>query len=118
MAVVKPFKALRPAKEVADLVASVPYDVVNTLEAKELADDNPFSFLRVTRSEIELPESTDVYSPEVYKKANENLLKLKKEGTLQADSEEHYYLYKLEMNGHTQVGIAAAFSVDLTLWDG
>ena len=112
MAVVKPFKALRPAKEVADLVASVPYDVVNTLEAKELADDNPFSFLRVTRSEIELPESTDVYSHEVYKKANENLLKLQKEGTLQADSEEHYYLYKLEMNGHTQVGIAAAFSID------
>ena len=112
MAAVKPFKALRPAKEVADLVASVPYDVVNTLEAKELADDNPLSFLRVTRSEIELPDNTDVYSTDVYKKAKENLLKLQKEGKLQSDSEEHYYLYKLEMNGHTQVGIAAAFSID------
>ncbi|MGB8319632.1 MAG: DUF1015 family protein [Ignavibacteriaceae bacterium] len=112
MALVKPFKALRPAKEVANLVASVPYDVVNTQEAKELADNNPLSFLRVTRAEIELPESTDVYSHEVYKKANENLLKLQKEGKLQSDSEDHYYLYKLEMNGHTQVGIAAAFSID------
>ncbi|MEJ2615850.1 MAG: DUF1015 domain-containing protein, partial [Ignavibacteriaceae bacterium] len=112
MAVVKPFKALRPMKVVADLVASVPYDVVNTHEAKELADDNPLSFLRVTRSEIELPEDTDVYSPEVYKKANENLLKLQKEGKLQLDNEEYYYLYKLEMNGHTQVGIAAVFSID------
>jgi len=112
MAFVKPFKALRPTKEVAELVASVPYDVVNTQEAKELADDNPLSFLRVTRSEIELPESTDVYSPDVYNKANENLLKLQKEGKLQSDSEEHYYLYKLEMNGHTQIGIAAAFSID------
>ena len=112
MAFVKPFKALRPTKEVAELVASVPYDVVNTQEAKELADDNPLSFLRVTRSEIELPESADVYSPDVYNKANENLLKLQKEGKLQSDSEEHYYLYKLEMNGHMQIGIAAAFSID------
>jgi uncharacterized protein (DUF1015 family) len=112
MAVVKPFKALRPTKEVADIIASVPYDVVNTHEAKELADDNPLSFLRVTRSEIELSDNTDVYSTDVYKKAKENLLKLQKERKLQSDSEEHYYLYKLEMNGHTQVGIAAAFSID------
>lgn len=112
MAVVKPFKALRPQKEIAHLVASVPYDVVNTEEAKELAEDNPDSFLRVTRAEIELPETTDIYAPEVYKKADENLQKLQKEGKLKFDTEEHYYLYRLEMNGHSQIGIAAAFSID------
>ena len=112
MAVVKPFKALRPQKEIAHLVASVPYDVVNREEAKELVEDNPDSFLRVTRAEIELPETTDVYAPEVYKKANENLRELQKEGKLILDAEEHYYLYRLEMNGHSQIGIAAAFSVD------
>ncbi len=112
MAIVKPFKALRPKKGIAGLIASVPYDVVSTQEAKELADENPFSFLRVTRAEIELPDTTDIYSQEVYKKAYDNLLKLQKEGNLQSDNEEHYYLYKLEMNGHTQIGIAAAFSID------
>ena len=112
MAVVKPFKALRPQKEIAHLVASVPYDVVNTEEAKELAEDNPDSFLRVTRAEIELPDNTDIYSAEVYKKAEKNLEKFQKESKLIKDAEEHYYLYRLEMNGHTQVGIAAAFSID------
>ena len=112
MAVVKPFKALRPSKEIAELVASVPYDVVSTEEARELAKDNPLSFLRVTRSEIELPEDTDIYSQEVYKKADENLRDLQKKGNLRLDNEEHYYLYKLEMQGHTQIGIAAAFSID------
>jgi uncharacterized protein (DUF1015 family) len=112
MAIVKPFNALRPAKKNAWLVASVPYDVVDKEEAREFAKDNPLSFLRVTRSEIELSESIDVYSQDVYNKAKENLEKLRKEAPLNLDDEKHFYLYKLEMNGHVQVGIAAAFSID------
>jgi uncharacterized protein (DUF1015 family) len=112
MAVVKPFKALRPAKESAAQVASVPYDVVDKDEAKKLADNNPLSFLRVTRSEIELTDNTDPYSPEVYKRAEENLEKLTNDAPLIKDNEAHYYLYRLEMDGHIQTGIAAAFSVD------
>ena len=112
MAVVKPFKALRPKKEIGELVASVPYDVVDKEEAREYVKDNPLSFLRVTRAEIELPDEIDVYSKEVYEKAKENFERLRKEAPLKIDEEEHYYLYRLEMNGHAQVGIAAAFSVD------
>ena len=112
MAVVKPFKALRPKKEIAELVASVPYDVVDKEEAKEFAKDNPLSFLRVTRAEIELPDGVDVYSTGVYEKAKENLERLRKGAPLKIDEEEHYYLYRLEMNGHAQVGIAAVFSID------
>jgi uncharacterized protein (DUF1015 family) len=112
MAVIKPFKALRPTKQSADKVASVPYDVVSTEEAKEIAEGNPLSFLRVTRSELELDINTDPYSPEVYGKAKENLDKLIKSAPLQVDDKEHLYIYRLIMNGRPQVGIAATFSVD------
>ncbi|MCL5030792.1 MAG: DUF1015 family protein [Bacteroidetes bacterium] len=112
MAVIKAFKALRPTKDSADKVASVPYDVVNTEEAKQLAEENPLSFLRVTRSEIELKENIDPYSPEVYKKAKENLQRLISQAPLKVDESEHFYLYRLEMEGRAQIGIAAAFSVD------
>ena len=112
MAIVKPFKALRPGKETAGKVASVPYDVVDKEEAQEFAKDNPLSFLRVTRAELELPDNTDAYSHEVYQKAKVNLEKLQKEAPLKIDNEKHFYLYRLEMNGHAQVGVAAAFSVD------
>ncbi len=112
MAVIRPFKALRPSKDKAQIVASVPYDVVNKDEAKEQAKGNPLSFLRVTRSEIELNNGVDAYSKEVYKKAKENLDRLKKEAPLIADDVPHFYLYRLEMNGRAQVGIAATFSVD------
>lgn len=112
MAIIRPFKALRPAKEVAHLVASVPYDVVNREEAAELAKDNPINFLRVTRSEIELPKETDPYSEEVYKKAAENLKRLKKEAPLIQDEKSKFYVYKLVMGEQSQAGIAATFSVD------
>ena len=112
MAIVKPFKALRPEKKAAGLVASVPYDVVDKEEAREFANNNPLSFLRITRSEIELPDNTDVYSNKVYVKAKENLERLQKEAPLIIDEEKHFYLYRLEMNGHSQVGIAAVFSID------
>ncbi len=112
MALIRPFKALRPTKQNAHLVASVPYDVINTEEAKELAKDNPLSYLHITRSEIALPNNIDVYSNEVYLKAKENLDKLIKEAPLVLDDAPHFYLYRLIMNGRAQTGIAATFSVD------
>ncbi|MBM4172451.1 MAG: DUF1015 domain-containing protein [Ignavibacteria bacterium] len=112
MAVIRPFKAVRPPKEIVHLVASVPYDVVNKEEAAELAKNNPISFLRVTRSEIELPIETDQYSQEVYNKAKSNWERLINTAPLIQDKEAHLYIYKLTMNGHSQVGIAATFSVE------
>ncbi len=112
MAVIKPFKALRPSKDIAQTVASVPYDVVNRKEARIEAEGNPLNFLRVTRSEIELDDSVSPYSAEVYKKAKENLERLKTEAPLIVEDSPHFYLYRLEMNGKAQVGIAATFSVD------
>lgn len=112
MAVIRPFKAIRPTKQNVSLVASVPYDVINKEEAKELAGNNSLSFLHVTRSEIDLPVNTDVYSKEVYLKAKENLNRLIKEAPLAEDKKPHFYLYRLIMNGRAQTGIAATFSVD------
>lgn len=112
MAVIRPFKALRPTKDNAHLIASVPYDVINKEEAKELAKDNPLSYLHVTRSEIDLPDDIDVYSKEVYLKAKENLDKLIKDAPLILDDKPHFYFYRLIMNGRAQTGIAATFSVD------
>ncbi|MCF8243229.1 MAG: DUF1015 family protein [Melioribacteraceae bacterium] len=111
MAVIRPFKAVRPIPEVSHLVASVPYDVVNREEAAEQAKDNPLNFLRVTRSEIEMDLITDPYSEEVYKKAKENFERLKKEAPLIQDETANFYVYKLVMDEQEQVGIAATFSV-------
>lgn len=112
MAVIRPFKAVRPDSQVAHLVASVPYDVVNRKESAELAKGNPISFLRITRSEIEMDEHIDVYSSEVYVKAKENFERLRKEAPMVQDEESHFYVYKLVMGEQSQVGIAATFSVD------
>ena len=112
MAIVKPFNALRPQKENAHIIASVPYDVVNREEAKELVANNDLSFLKVTRSEIDLPDDVNPYAKEVYEKAKENIAKLKKNGPLNEDDKAHFYLYRLVMDGRAQVGIAATFAVD------
>jgi uncharacterized protein (DUF1015 family) len=112
MAVIRPFKALRPTKEKAQLVASVPYDVVNREEAAQNADGNPISYLHITRSEIDLPQVKDVYSKEVYQKAKENLNKIIEEAPLNVDEKPHFYLYRLIMDGRSQTGICATFSVD------
>jgi len=112
MAVIRPFKAVRPNEKVAHLVASVPYDVVNKEESAALAKGNPICFLRVTRSEIEMNPDVDVYSKEVYQKAKENFDRLKKEAPLIQDKDPHLYIYKLVMGSHSQVGIAATFSVE------
>ncbi|HVG38751.1 MAG TPA: DUF1015 domain-containing protein, partial [Pyrinomonadaceae bacterium] len=112
MASIYPFRALRPPAGRAPLVASVPYDVVDTDEARSLAKDNPFSFLHVSRPEIDLPAGTDLYSDEVYQKAAENYRSLVVSAPLASESEPSLYLYRLRMGEHEQTGIAACFSVD------
>ena len=112
MARVRPFKALRPNKENTHLVASVPYDVVNRKEAKEIVGDNDLSFLHITRAEIDLPDSVDSYSKEVYEQAKENIEKIRKAAPLIVDEEPHFYLYRLIMDGREQIGITATFAVD------
>jgi uncharacterized protein (DUF1015 family) len=112
MAVIRPFKALRPAPECAHQVAAVPYDVVNTEEARALASGNPWSFLHVSRPEIDLPDGTPIYSDEVYAKAVANFDKLKREAPLQQETEASLYLYRLIMGNHEQIGVVACCSVD------
>ncbi len=111
MAVIRPFKAVRPVPEVVDKVASVPYDVVNREEAAREAEGNELNFLHVTRSEIDLPEDVNPYSPDVYQKAKENYLRLKEKAPMIQDETPRFYLYRQIMGEHSQVGITATFSV-------
>jgi uncharacterized protein (DUF1015 family) len=112
VAVIRPFRALRPGPEQAQFVAGVPYDVVNTEEARALANGNPLSFLHVSRPEIDLPPGTNIYSDAVYRKAVENFEKLITACPLEKESEPSLYLYRLVMGGHQQIGIAAVCSID------
>jgi uncharacterized protein (DUF1015 family) len=112
MSTIHPFRALRPTPAKAAEVAAVPYDVVNTEEARALADDNPLSFLRVSRPEIELPDGTDIYSDAVYERAAVNFRRLIESAPLKQDEEPSLYLYRLVMGNHTQTGVAAACSID------
>jgi uncharacterized protein (DUF1015 family) len=112
MAIIRPFNALRPPAERAAEVAAVPYDVVNTAEARALASGNPWSFLHVSRPEIDLPNGTPLYSDQVYAKAAENFEKLKKDCPLENEDTPNLYLYRLIMDQHEQVGIVACCSVD------
>lgn len=112
MAVIRPFRALRPPAERAQAVASVPYDVVNTEEARLLAQGNPLSFLHVSRPEIDLPPGTDLYSDVVYRKAAENFENLTRTCPLQQEETPSLYLYRLVMGNHEQVGVVACCSVD------
>ena len=112
MAVIRPFRALRPSRESAPFVSSVPYDVVSTEEARQLASSNPLSFLHVTRSEIDLPPGSDPYGPEVYAKARANLEALRAKAPLVLEDEPSLYFYRLRMGGHEQTGIAACFLLD------
>jgi uncharacterized protein (DUF1015 family) len=112
MAELQPFRALRPSREHAPLVSSVPYDVVSTGEAREIAKGNPLSFLRVTRSEIDLPPGTDPYDDQVYAKAKENFSALREKAPMVQEDAPSLYFYRLRMGAHEQTGIAACFSVD------
>lgn len=112
MITIKPFAALRPEAQHAKAVASRPYDVLNSKEAKEEAQGNPSSFLHVTKSEIDLPESTDVHSQEVYDKAKENLTAFMSRNVLFRETKPCYYIYKLVMNGRSQTGLVCGSSVE------
>ena len=111
MAHIQPFKALRPQPDLAQQVAARPYDVLNSEEARAEAKNNPWSFLHITKSEIDLPPGIDTHSSEVYTKAKENLEQLINEGILFTEDKPCYYIYQLIMNGRSQTGLVAVSSV-------
>jgi uncharacterized protein (DUF1015 family) len=111
MATLFPFRALRPKPDLAANIAAVPYDVVSTDEAREMAAGNPRSFLRVSRAELELPSGTDPYSSAVYDRAAENFAALCA-SSLVVEEEPSLYVYQLGMGGHTQTGLAGCFSLE------
>lgn len=112
MAIIKPFKAYRPKKDIAKQVASRPYDVLNSQEAFVEADGNPYSFLHVTKSEIDLPKNIDIHSNEVYQKAKSNLEKFITDGLLIQDTKPCYYIYAQTMWGKTQYGLVGCAAVE------
>ena len=116
MATIKPFSALRPQPDVAAQLASRPYDVLNSQEARNEAAGNPVSFLHITKSEIDLPEDTDIHNPEVYEKAKENLNQCINKGILIKEEKPCYYIYQLVMptpqgEQHSQTGLVCVSSV-------
>lgn len=112
MAHIRPFSALRPPAERVKEVASVPYDVVNTAEARALAAGNPLSFLHVSRPEIDLPEDIDVHSDAVYRRALVNFQWLRESCPLETENSPSIYIYRLIMGSHEQIGVVACCSVD------
>jgi uncharacterized protein (DUF1015 family) len=108
---IRPFAGLRPAPGYAAQVAAPPYDVLSTEEARAQAQGKPWSFLHISKPEIDLPAGTDPYSPEVYAKATENMRRMIESGVLKRDDKPCYYAYRLIMNDHAQTGLAAAASV-------
>ena len=112
MSSIFPFAALRPVPKAAGAVAAVPYDVVNTEEARAMAAGNPLSFLHVSRPEIDLPPGTNPHADAVYDRAVQNFAALKAQAPLVVEEMPSYYVYRLTMNGHVQAGIAACYSID------
>src|ERR1019366_5065934 len=102
----------RPKPELAAQVASLPYDVMNTTEAREMAKGNPYSFLHVSRAEIDFPEGVDEHSQVVYEKAKANFDKMIADGILVQDEQPHLYIYEQVMNGRRQFGLVACSSVE------
>lgn len=111
MPLIRPFAGLRPVPERAEEVVAPPYDVLNSAEARERANGKPWSFLHISKAEIDLPENTDPYDPAVYAKSAENLQKMLDEGILIRENKDCYYAYRLIMDGHSQIGLVAAASV-------
>ncbi len=108
MAIVKPFKGLRPPHEIAANLACLPYDVMNSTEAAKMADGKDCSLLHITRAEIDCPAGTDIHSETVYLKSVENFEKFQQKGWLNQDEEARFYIYAQTMNGRTQYGIVGA----------
>lgn len=112
MSIIRPFKALRPQAQFTKQVASRPYDVLSSAEARIEAQGNPATFLHITKSEIDLPETTDIHSPQVYEKAKENLTAFLKRDILFRENKDCYYVYRLIMDGRSQTGLVCVSSVD------
>lgn len=112
MVKIKAFWGIRPRKELADKIAALPYDVLNSDEARIKANGNPYSFLHVSKSEIDLPPGLDPHDEKVYQKAAENFRNMMKEGWLFQDEEERFYIYRQTMDGREQYGLVVAASVE------
>lgn len=111
MSLIRPFPGLRPAPGRASEVVAPPYDVMSADEARAMVEDRPWSFLHISRPEVDLPPGVDPYSPQVYARAAENLAAMREAGVLIQDSNPCYYVYRLTMGEHTQLGVVAAASV-------
>src|SRR5690554_5080863 len=98
MAIIRPFLAVRPNEKLADKVAALPYDVMNSDEAREMVKDNPYSFLHVDKAEIDLDSTIDHYDQRVYEKARETLMRFLEEGTLVREDKKGLYIYTLVMD--------------------
>ncbi len=112
MAIIKPFKGVRPKKELIDKIASPPYDVLSSKEAKEMVKDNPYSFLHIIKPEVDLPDDINLYDEKVYQKAHDNFYNFIEKGYLFQDDEKYYYVYKQIMGNNSQIGFVAVSSVD------
>jgi uncharacterized protein (DUF1015 family) len=112
MAVIRPFKAVRPVRAFADKVAALPYDVMNSDEARMMVRDNEYSFLHVDKAEVNLDISVDIYDEAVYKKAKEVLDSMEKKSILIQDEEPYLYIYRQTMNGRIQTGLVSCVSID------
>ncbi len=112
MVVVRPFRAIRPQASLADKVAELPYDVVDSLQARDLAAGNPYSYFHIDKAEIDLAQSISPYDAQVYQKAATNLTAFLQKGWLKKDTQNNYYLYQLTMNGRSQTGLVACTSID------
>ncbi len=112
MSVIKPFKGLRPAAKLAQKVASPPYDVLNSAEARQMALENPYTFLHINKPEIDLAEDIDTHSKAVYEKGAENLQRFIKDGILRQDAKACFYIYRQIMGEHSQIGLVAGASVE------
>jgi len=112
MATLKPFAALRPKPELAAQICELPYDVMSSVEARKVAAGNPYSFLHVSKPEIDLAPDIDVHDAAVYAKGKENFNRLIDQGILVKDKKPAFYLYRQIMGSHTQVGVVAAASCE------
>lgn len=112
MAIIKPFRAIRPIAEKAEKVAALPYDVMSSEEAREMVKGNPYSFLHVDKAEIDLDRSIDLYDTKVYQKAKQNMEQMVQNGIMIQDKQPLFYIYCLTMNGKSQIGLVACTSID------
>ena len=112
MSMIRPFRGLRPRKEFAHRIASLPYDVLDSDEARDIVEDNPLSFLRVVKPEVDLDPGVDLYSDEVFHQGAVNLRRLVEEGLMVQDTQPMLYFYRQIMGDHAQVGIVACVSAE------